>query len=51
VTPSDTALAAALESAYRDEWSQLVGTLIGLTGDWDLAEECTQEAFAAALVT
>ena len=30
---------------------QLVGTLIGLTGDWDLAEECTQEAFAAALAT
>ena len=29
-------------------WS---ATLIGLTGDWDLAEECTQEAFAAALAT
>ena len=42
---------AAVEAAYRDEWGQLVGTLIGLTGDWDLAEECTQEAFAAALAT
>jgi RNA polymerase sigma-70 factor (ECF subfamily) len=26
-----------------------VATLIGLTGDWDLAEECAQEAFARAL--
>ena len=42
---------AAVEAAYRDEWGQLVGTLIGLTGDWDLAEECTQDAFAAALAT
>jgi RNA polymerase sigma-70 factor (ECF subfamily) len=42
---------AAVEAAYRDEWGQLVATLIGLTGDWDLAEDCAQEAFAAALVT
>ncbi len=42
---------AAVEAAYRDEWGQLVGTLIGLTGDWDLAEECTQDAFASALAT
>ena len=33
-------LGNAVEAAYRDEWGQLVGTLIGLTGDWDLAEEC-----------
>ena len=26
-----------------------MATLIGLTGDWDLAEECAQEAFARAL--
>jgi RNA polymerase sigma-70 factor (ECF subfamily) len=26
-----------------------VATLIGLTGDWDLAEECAQDAFARAL--
>jgi RNA polymerase sigma-70 factor (ECF subfamily) len=42
---------AALEVAYRDEWGQVVATLIGLTGDWDLAEDCTQDAFAAALTT
>jgi RNA polymerase sigma-70 factor, ECF subfamily len=28
----------------------VVATLIRLTGDWDLAEECAQEAFAQALV-
>jgi RNA polymerase sigma-70 factor (ECF subfamily) len=41
----------SVEAAYRDEWGQVVATLIGLTGDWDLAEECTQEAFTAALTT
>jgi predicted RNA polymerase sigma factor len=27
----------------------VVATLIRLTGDWDLAEECAQDAFARAL--
>ncbi|MGW6334014.1 RNA polymerase sigma factor [Nocardia rhamnosiphila] len=40
---------AAVDRAYRDEWGQVVATLIGATGDWDLAEDCAQEAFAAAL--
>ncbi len=35
--------------AFRDSWGQIVATLIGTTGDWDLAEECAQDAFAAAL--
>ena len=39
----------AVASAFRDEWGQVVATLIGLTGDWDLAEECASDAFAAAL--
>ncbi|KAA8890440.1 sigma-70 family RNA polymerase sigma factor [Nocardia colli] len=42
---------AAVEAAYRDEWGQVVATLIGQTGDWDLAEDCAQDAFAAALAT
>ncbi|WP_280480213.1 RNA polymerase sigma factor [Nocardia cyriacigeorgica] len=42
---------AAVDTAFRDEWGQVVATLIGLTGDWDLAEDCAQEAFAAALTT
>lgn len=40
----------AVERAFRDEWGQVVATLIRVTGDWDLAEECAQEAFAQALV-
>ena len=39
----------AVDTAFRDEWGQVVATLIGLTGDWDLAEECAAEAFASAL--
>src|ERR1700722_6324349 len=37
--------------AFRDEGGRVVATLIGMTGDWDLAEECAQEAFAQALRT
>ncbi|MFI5718559.1 RNA polymerase sigma factor [Nocardia sp. NPDC051750] len=50
MTAPDT-VRAAVEAAYRDEWGQVVATLIGLTGDWDLAEDCAQESFAAALAT
>jgi RNA polymerase sigma-70 factor (ECF subfamily) len=35
---------------YADGWSRIVATMIRFTGgDWDLAEECAQEAFAQAL--
>ncbi|KUO15995.1 RNA polymerase sigma factor [Streptomyces dysideae] len=40
---------AALTAAFHQEWGQIVATLIGFTGDWDLAEECAQDAFALAL--
>jgi RNA polymerase sigma-70 factor (ECF subfamily) len=40
---------AAVTEAFRNEWGRIVATLIRMTGDWDLAEECAQEAFAAAL--
>ncbi|WP_280358010.1 RNA polymerase sigma factor [Nocardia otitidiscaviarum] len=40
----------AVAAAYRDEWGQVVATLIGATGDWQLAEDCAQDAFASALV-
>jgi RNA polymerase sigma-70 factor (ECF subfamily) len=39
-----------IEQAFKAEWAQVVATLIRRTGDWDLAEECTQEAFAQALI-
>jgi RNA polymerase sigma-70 factor (ECF subfamily) len=36
-------------TAFQESWGQIVATLIGMTGDWDLAEECAQDAFTAAL--
>jgi RNA polymerase sigma-70 factor, ECF subfamily len=36
-------------TAFQDSWGQIVATLIGITDDWDLAEECAQDAFTAAL--
>jgi len=46
---SSDAVAAAVASAFREEWGKVVATLIRTTGDWDLAEECAQDAFALAL--
>jgi len=40
---------AAVEAAHRAEWGRIVATLIHLFGDFDLAEEAAQEAFAAAV--
>ena len=41
---------AAVEAVYRSEWGRVVATLIGMVGgDFDLAEEVAQEAFAAAV--
>jgi RNA polymerase sigma-70 factor, ECF subfamily len=40
---------AAVAGAFRDEWGRVVATLIRVTGDWDVAEECAQDAFALAL--
>lgn len=39
----------AVAETFRAEWARVVATLIRTTGDWDLAEECAQEAFAQAL--
>jgi RNA polymerase sigma-70 factor (ECF subfamily) len=51
VTAPDDLVRTAVEAAYREEWGQVVATLIGMTGDWDLAEDCAQDAVAAALVS
>jgi RNA polymerase sigma-70 factor, ECF subfamily len=42
-------IADYIAGIYADGWSRIVATMIRLTGDWDLAEECAQEAFAQAL--
>jgi RNA polymerase sigma-70 factor (ECF subfamily) len=44
-----TDVAATIEELYRADWGRIVATLIGLLSDFDLAEECAQEAFAVAL--
>ena len=37
-----------LDEVFRDEWGRVVAALIGFLGDFDLAEEAAQEAFAIA---
>jgi RNA polymerase sigma-70 factor (ECF subfamily) len=37
-----------LEQVFRDEWGRVLANLIGYLGDFDLAEEAAQEAFAIA---
>jgi len=44
-----TAAANTVERVYRNEWGRIVATLIRLLSDFDLAEECAQEAFTAAV--
>jgi RNA polymerase sigma-70 factor, ECF subfamily len=39
---------AGLEHVFRDEWGRVVAALIGFLGDFELAEEAAQEAFAVA---
>lgn len=44
-------VATAVAAAFADQWGRVVANLIRRTGDWDLAEDCAQEAFALALRT
>ena len=46
MSPSPT---EAVEQVYRADWGRIVAALIGLVGDFDLAEESAQEAFTAAV--
>jgi RNA polymerase sigma-70 factor (ECF subfamily) len=39
---------AILEQAFRDQWGRVLAALIGFLGDFELAEEAAQEAFAIA---
>lgn len=38
-----------LERAHREEYSQILATLINGFGDFDLAEEALQDAFLTAV--
>ncbi|MCP2264449.1 RNA polymerase sigma factor [Promicromonospora thailandica] len=46
-----TDVGAAVTAAFRDEWGHVLAAVARATGDLDLAEDCTQEAFAVALRT
>jgi RNA polymerase sigma-70 factor (ECF subfamily) len=39
---------AILEDVFRAQWGQVLAALIGFLGDFDLAEEAAQDAFAIA---
>jgi RNA polymerase sigma-70 factor (ECF subfamily) len=40
---------AAVDAVYHSDWGRIVATLIRQFGDFDVAEESAQEAFAAAV--
>jgi RNA polymerase sigma-70 factor, ECF subfamily len=37
-----------IEHVFREQWGRVLARMVGLVGDFDLAEESTQEAFAIA---
>jgi RNA polymerase sigma-70 factor (ECF subfamily) len=39
----------AVEALYRSDWGRIVAALIRLVGDFEVAEEAAQEAFAAGV--
>jgi RNA polymerase sigma-70 factor (ECF subfamily) len=41
-------LVRTLDQVFREDWGRVLATLIGLLGDFELAEEAAQEAFAIA---
>jgi RNA polymerase sigma-70 factor (ECF subfamily) len=41
-------LVTTLDGIFREEWGRVLATLIGVLGDFDLAEDAAQEAFAIA---
>ena len=40
-----------LDAVVRAEWPRIVAGLLRVTGDWDLAEDCVQDATERALLT
>ncbi|GAA0453295.1 RNA polymerase subunit sigma-24 [Paractinoplanes deccanensis] len=46
-----TEVGAALAEAHRRDWAQVLASTAQVTRDLDLAEECTQDAYAQALRT
>ncbi|ACU73090.1 putative RNA polymerase, sigma-24 subunit, ECF subfamily [Catenulispora acidiphila DSM 44928] len=47
---TDEPASEVIAALYADSWSRIVATMIRFTGgDWNLAEECAQDAFTQAL--
>jgi RNA polymerase sigma-70 factor (ECF subfamily) len=53
MTPSrgSAGVAAAVADAHRREWAFVLAATVRVTRDLDLAEECTQDAYARALTS
>ncbi|MQM24748.1 RNA polymerase sigma factor [Glycomyces albidus] len=49
MTHAEAAVEAAVADAHRRGWAQVLAATVRVTRDFDLAEECVQEAYAAAL--
>jgi RNA polymerase sigma-70 factor, ECF subfamily len=49
VANTNSEVRQAIASVYRTEWGRIIAILIRLVGDFDVAEEATQEAFTAAV--
>src|SRR5437899_422434 len=47
----DPAVAAAVADAHRREWALVLAATVRITRDFDLAEECVQDAYARALTS
>jgi RNA polymerase sigma-70 factor (ECF subfamily) len=41
-------MAEDLDTVFREQWGRVLATLIGMLGDFELAEDAAQEAFAIA---
>ena len=46
--PAARGAIAILDQVFREQWGRVLAALIGYLGDFDLAEEAAQEAFAIA---
>src|SRR5919197_3455385 len=46
--PSDRGARELIDAVFRDEWGRVLASLVSFLGDFDLAEEAAQEAFAIA---
>lgn len=50
MTATSAQFAAVITDLHRTEWSQVLATVMRVSRDLDLAEDCAQDAFAQALL-